>query len=233
MKKMMKKLIKKIKELKIFQKTSCLVVVFMLLFSTFSVSVFAAEEGTEAADQSSETESITDVWTAVMDGIMDLIGSAQGVFYSSDVDFLEFGSPVIYSDLGLTLYPILNFPDVPIDSSIPITIIVGDQSLSCSLFIYDYNNDDPLLPGYLYSKVAVLVSSDGLMEPFAFYDICLGSSSNVLVPGWSCSYGESLDAIVSSSSGLTFIGTLAVLGVALAVILLLVYVVVSFIRLRG
>lgn len=238
MKKMMKKLIKKIKELKIFQKTSCLMVVFMLLFSTFSVSVFAAEGESEAAAQSTETESITDVWTAVMDGIMDLINAAQGVFFetSGGSYSLEYGDPVSTSTLNLSFYPVLNFPDLPVDSSFQITMIppYGD-SLTGSVLIVGPDSVIVGLNGISFSKAAVSVQPDGSLSPFAFYDVRLGDSSSIFISGWSSFFGpDDVEIIVGSSSfELTFIGTLAVLGLALALILLLVYVVVSFIRLRG
>lgn len=235
MEKMIQKLIKKIKEHKLFRKFSCLTVACLLLFYMTSVSVFAAE-GDEAAAQPQETESITDVWTAVMDGIMDLINAAQGVFWGStsitsliiDDSFLAYNA----------YYPVLNFPSVSVGDSFDVFISDSSGRLGVgSLTIYgsDYVVDDL---AFSFSMVAVITyeeEGEVLSLPLFFFDLVPFSGESLPNPSvWLISSSLTyLTFYFSSSSGLTFVGSLAVLGVAIAVIMLLVYVIVSFIRLRG
>lgn len=213
----MKKLLKKLKKNQLLSKIAALFTICMILLSSFTVSSFAA-------DEDEFTNSITEVWTGVTDSIFSLFGSAQGVFFGSgDFVSLQYGTPI--SLLGSQLYPILNFPNADVGDELSISYLSSDDPVPFPLIIYDSSYD--FESGLGFTKVAVVFEGQDSF-PIAFYQPSVLDST---YDGWYSVYP--LDAVISSSFSLTFLGTLAVIGVAFSIILLLVFVISRFIHLRG
>lgn len=220
----MKKMMKKIKSNSFISKTIAILTICMVLMSSLSVSVFAADDDVSAANE--ETESITDVWTDVTHSIMSLLGTAQGVFYGSSGSLpLEYGDPVPLLS-GFNLYPITNFPSLALGDQFSITITEDDLNQPFSAVIVDssYESGDDLIS---FTLGALALAPDG-GTLFAYYNPVIDNSS---FEGWYSIVPLGLS--LSTGFSLTFLGTLAVVGVAIALIMLLVYVISRFLRLRG
>lgn len=208
-------------------KISCIVVCLTILLSTFTVSIFAAE----GDEETTTTESITDVWTSVTDSIMSLLGSAQGVFYNDGVgrepititrsaDTIDFGSGSFYSVYGL-----------PSDHSnlYPSSDVGGDDG-----YFY-FSNSDVVLGGVEFTGGYMAVNSDGAMSFFGYSDGTLSYDSEFLPEGFYTTFemDSPFTLYKTVDFGLTFIGILAILGLGLGLFFLLVMVITRFIRLRG
>lgn len=217
MKKMFLKIKKALKSNQLLSKISALVVVFMILVSSFTVSSFAA-------DEEETTNSITDVWISITGSIVSLLGSAQNVFVdSSQVSYTS--GFVYYSDTKLLIYP--DFPYLAPGTE---GVLMDSRDTSFSFPFRVVFND-------LSDQLIFEVNVSGTYSPFMVYDVFSSYGSD---PVWGVfNVEEPLDTdllgimTISGPLSLTFLGILAVLGLALGIILLLVYVIVNFLRLRG
>lgn len=211
----MKKIIHKLKKNRLVSKIASLLTICMILVSSFTVSSFAV-------DEEEASNSITDVWTGVTDSIMSLLGTAQGVFVSSDYSPLLYGPGI---EIGtLNFYPILNFPDANVGDVIPFSINDEGVIISNSFIISDSGSGEL---GFSASKYALIVDESETLT-FAFFDPVVDGLS---YDGWYCWF--LIPVSIPGSSSLTFLGTLAIVCVSIALIMLLVYVISRFFRLRG
>lgn len=226
----MKKLMKKIKSNKLIPKLVAVLTICMVLLSSLSVSAFAADDEVSAANE--ETESITDVWTDVMNWITSSLSSVQGVFYNEGLSSFEFtavGDPISTSS-GI-YYRVEGIPVLTSPVGYEGFVSVGNVTLP-SIFGFDYSD----------GSLIGVVSYVGSGVTLAYY-----LPDNSLIPelssGWYMTEGNAMinnqfltytfSPSASNASGLTFLGTLAVIGVAIAIAFLLLALISRFLRLRG
>ena len=181
------------------------------------------------------TESITDVWTSIVDGIMSLINAAQGVFFGSSADVSYTVDPIAASAIpssGFNYY-FHGLPEFNVGDEVELIVYSAGASLTYNLIVTEYD-------GSLGTLELSPLDSD--FPPFLIVYFPAVSGARVIEhePGWYANFdydtpwpAADFTFTVPGTPGLTFLGTLAVLAVALAVILLLIYVVINFIRLRG
>lgn len=231
----MKKLMKKIKSNKLISKLVAVLTICMVLLSSLSVSAFAADDEVSAANE--ETESITDVWTGVTDSIMSLLGTAQGVFVSN-------GGLIFFDYVpidGTFISSVPNFPSLSVGDYL--TVFGNNEVSTETIEGVVLDPSDPLLydldvNGLNSFDSTFCILFEGSATPLfyfnAVYDGSLGAPSG-LVSGWSSNSPpfNPILGYISSGSSLTFLGTLATVAVAIALIMLLVYVISRFLRLRG
>lgn len=219
----MKKILLKLKKNRLVSKITVFSVILMILVSSFTVSSFAADD--EVSASSDEVNSITDTWTAIFDWITRSLGSVQNVFYSSGSSFTILPDQWVLDNSEVVDVWFASF-DFDFDvsllqdlDSIDLFISVGGESFTIpfSVSFSDYVcelESDFFNIYYIFEYEAV-----GLDSPWLFYSDSLPSYPLVVE--------------FPFGSGLTFLGTLSVVGVSIALILLLISVVINFLRLRG
>lgn len=271
MKTLIKKLIKKLKELKILHKTSCLIVVFMLLFSTFSVSSFAAEDDSRASSVPFYYQ-MGVIGSYVLDSIADLLTSAQSVFFSPVFDWVEvsFDTFFVYTDDVIGEVSFVNPDSLESESlawlyfdisnvhpasaydwllesyqnglsfgfsgndrpAFSMTLSSSSGAGSGTLFYYldvGTSYGDVFVPIMFIGDSGSYSYSDGIMS-ISFTQDSYGFSFVEVFEGWS-GYVGAWD-YVPVSTGLNFFGTLSVLSVGISIVLLILFVVLSFLKLR-
>lgn len=156
------------------------------------------------------TDSVLDVFTGITGSIMDSLGSAQNVFFTSGLTpwFPEFGE---YTEGVAT--PILNFPSDPPSS------FVLEVGLERSVFYRSSIENQFFTEAYFNEENVPLFAYDGnqwfLLASFTPADF---SYFSVFIPG---------------DPSLTLLGTLAVIGVGLALCFLFIGLISKFLRNRG
>lgn len=221
----MKKMMKIIKSNSFISKAIAVLTIFMVLLSSLTISSFAADDEVSAANEA--TDSITDTWTSVMNWITSSLSSAQGVFFgsSSSTNSIVLNS----SDLSVTTSP---------DTLYYIYLPDLDYSTAVSGQTYTF-----IFSGISYDLVFDS-SSNGLMFTGDILVACPYDEENIfgVQPNtWVLFLDEPFSGTVTltspfpfvSGSQLTFLGTLAVIGVAIAIAFLLISVISRFLRLRG
>lgn len=212
----MKKLIKKLKKSNVLKKITVFSVITMILISSLTVSSFAVDEDVSAANE--EVNSISDTWTSIMNWITSSLGSVQGVFYNSDFVPTAFGD--IPGSSGLKT---VNLPELSVGDSIYVRLDAPSASGIFEAYVTDTYPDNTAELYLLFSTP----EGDLLLAEF-----------NRTTPsgyGWTTS-SAAVGAFTGYSydlGGLTFLGTLSVVGVAIAIIFLLISVIINFLKLRG
>ena len=217
----MKKIIYKLKKNRLVSKITCFSVILMILISSLTVSSFAADEEVSVANE--EVNSITDTWTSILNWITGSLSSVQNVFFTGGSvrfypDFVDLGGN------GL-IYNIANMPD-----PLPDTFYVYD---GFETVIFNLVDLEPSQSNFYATRGYVSVANPDI--PLIFYITDSSSPwSGWVVDGDLVSLFNFVEISYSTDSiQLTFLGTLSVVGVAIAVILLLISVIINFLKLRG
>lgn len=169
----------------------------------------------------SSTESLTDIWTSILNWITGSLSSVQNVFFTSAS---QTSGSITLTSTGDIYTADLGFIPSAGDSFTLFFTVFG-ESVSLD-FVFEFNDD--IGDSFLTAE-----------STFDNYFIRILNESgtsiiylNTSVPG--DFNGNSFDYTYFSGSGsLTFLGTLSVVGVAIAIILLLISVVINFLKLRG
>lgn len=156
----------------------------------------------------SPTDSITDVWTGVWNWIIGSFGSVQGVFYdgssTSIMTILNPESSFVYE--GVTYYEPLDYLNVPYE----------EFYLNGLLFWSEGNTFEQItIDGIVYDTMIV------------------GSSIAVLIDDANSIMYFNPAITIGPPGGLTLLGTLAVIGLSIALVLLLIMVIRRFLALRS
>lgn len=234
---MFQKLKQKLKNNKLIQKILSLFTIFVVLCSMLVIPSSANDEvetnTPEVEDTivspddaepnvSTHVDPITDVFTGVTSWVMSALSTVTGVFYGSSGDVIyEFYVDYLIDPEPPTLngveYGCLvnNFPYLPVGTNFEFSILGS----SASLVVED-------LQGHSWFDYSGFY--------FAYFE------DGPLGEGWYCSCdfdssirGEYGSLIVPSTSSLTFLGTLAVVGLGLTIIFLFIGVITNFLKNRG
>ena len=178
-----------------------------LLIPCFSLYAFAADDDTS----SSYTDSFTDVWTGIGNWIVQSIGSVQGVFYdSTGISIMTILNPdrsIVYD--GSTFY-------VALDPEGSLFDIMTDIYINGIGFNSDLVTENTVSIDNVSYDATFLGDELLFLTDTVDYSVYVNSAATIGAPG-----------------GLTFLGTLAVIAVAIALILLLIMVIHRFLSLRS
>lgn len=155
-------------------------------------------------------DSVLDVFTGITGAIIDSLCSSQNVFFTSDLILWvpEFGE---YTEGVGT--PILNFPSDP-----PSSLVLQSDFERLVLYRFSVENQD-------YNEVYVL---EEVVPVFIFLD-----NQWFLSPPFSPAEFSNASCFIPTEPSFTLLGTLAVVGVGLALCFLFIGLISKFLRNRG